>query len=221
MTDQLKALAINMKKSLKNLNPNWEAQKSILEMKHAAFQWRQMEWIGFYFELKCRQLLAEYLEFPGKYFGKTGFDAHGIIPWDLKAHSIYDKNHKPNSEIIINDSEALTAGMAQCGYIGLIVAIGEATFDDTGTLKAWHDQLKGGISDYEVKRVARKAPSRVRKSNFQVTKIQFIKLSTTTLAGTASFQKGFRNSNGTSRRAKVLLDLNDIKASEILDEIIF
>jgi hypothetical protein len=41
----------------KNLSPLWDGQKAILMLKEADYQWKQMEWIGWFFEWKAKQVL--------------------------------------------------------------------------------------------------------------------------------------------------------------------
>lgn len=46
-------------KILKNIPKVWDGRTAILEMKDSAFpHWRQMEWIGFYFQFLCEKSLA-------------------------------------------------------------------------------------------------------------------------------------------------------------------
>ena len=43
---------------LADLPTKWDGKQSILELKNANFNWRQMEWWGFYFEYLCRLRLS-------------------------------------------------------------------------------------------------------------------------------------------------------------------
>ncbi len=44
----------------------WDGRSSILEMKKADYpHWRQMEWIGFYFQFLCEKDLSGLMEIPG------------------------------------------------------------------------------------------------------------------------------------------------------------
>ena len=74
----------------------------------------------------------------------------------------------------------------------------------------WHKKLKGGLSPFEKQRILRKAPSRLRKTTFRVREIDLILLDAKKLRGLSSFQKGFRNSDGSPRNAKLLLDLESV-----------
>lgn len=197
-----------------NITTIWDGRSSILEMKDEGYgQWKQMEWIGFYFQFLCSRNLSPPLVIPGENFGKVEFDGAGLIPWDFKTHVI----NKGNSKIIVNDSEAIKDAIMKYGYVGLIVASGMAEYnDDLQTFKEWHGDLKGGKSKYEKDRIKRGAKSRKRKVSFELNQISFILIDDEILEKCGSFQKGFRNAGGTPRREKVLLDLKDVDEELLL-----
>ncbi len=78
------------------------------------------------------------------------------------------------------------------------------------------EALKGGKSEYELDRIKRGAWSRLRKVEFNLKQISFIKIDDSVLVKCGSFQRDFRNSNGTPRMEKVLLDLEKLD-----EEIVF
>ncbi len=82
--------------------------------------------------------------------------------------------------------------------------------DEDRTFQKWHEALKGGLSKYSLERIKRGAWSRLRKVSFDLQQISFIKITDDTLVKCGSFQTDFRNSNGTPRRAKVLINLEEI-----------
>jgi len=193
---------------LKSIPTTWDGRKSILEMKESGYpQWKQMEWIGFYFQFLCEKYLLGIMEIPGPTYGNVTFDAFKDIPWDFKVHAMNTSSH----QIIVNDSEAIANGIKDYGAVGLTLAIGEVVYNDENrTFQKWHEELKGGKSDYEIERIQRGAWSRLRKVSFDLKQISFIAITDQTLVKCGSFQKGFRNSNGSSRREKVLIDLEKI-----------
>ena len=78
----------------------WDGQESILDMKNNSFpHWKQMEWIGFYFEYLCSIHLSSIMDLPGPNYGNTGFDGFLEIPWDFKSHAM----NSGVNEIIVND----------------------------------------------------------------------------------------------------------------------
>ena len=146
--------------------------------------------------------------------GNVEFDAFGEISGDFKAHAANTVNHT----IIANDTEAIENAIDECDYYGLILAIGEVEYnDEERTFKQWHDELKGGKSDYEMRRIARGAMSRRRKTAFVLDRIHFICLNDEALDQcSGSFQTGFRNSDGNPRRPKVAVNIQRVPNEAIL-----
>ncbi len=62
----------------------------------------------------------------------------------------------------------------------------------------------------ELERIKRGAWSRLRKVEFRLEQISFIKIDDEVLVKCGSFQRDFRNANGRPRREKVLLDLEKL-----------
>ncbi|GIX42344.1 MAG: hypothetical protein KatS3mg129_2077 [Leptospiraceae bacterium] len=193
---------------LRNIPKMWDGRKSILEMKNAGYpHWKQMEWIGFYFQFLCEKYLSGVIEIPGPKYGNVRFDGFKNVPWDFKAHAMNTSSH----QIIVNDSEATANGIKDYGAVGLILALGKVLYNDEDrTFQKWHEALKGGLSDYSIERIKRGAWSRLRKVSFELKQISFIRITDDTLVKCGSFQMDFRNADGSARREKVLLDLEKI-----------
>ena len=109
------------------------------------------------------------------------------------------------------------------GGVGLILAVGSAEYDDKKrTFQNWHEQLKGGKSDYEHERTRRGSPSRRRKITFVLRKIQALWLnSDLILAGIrdcwiGKFQEGMRNANGSPRRPKYKINVETIPENVVI-----
>lgn len=201
-------IANELAEGFKDIPTVWDGRTAILEMKKAGFpQWKQMEWIGWYFQFLCERLLKEDVEIPGPKYGNVTFDGLKEVPWDFKAHATNTSNH----QIIVNDSEATSKAIKEFGCVGLILAMGEVEYnDDKRTFQKWHEELKGGKSTYELERIKRGAWSRLRKVEFRLEQISFIKIDDSVLVKCGSFQRDFRNADGTPRREKVLLDLEKL-----------
>lgn len=201
-------IAREISQGFKNIPILWDGRMSILEMKESGFkQWKQMEWIGWYFQFLCEKFLREIIKIPGPKYGNVQFDGLKKIPWDFKAHAINTSSH----QIIVNDSEAIASAIKDFGCVGLILAMGEVKYnDDKRTFQEWHEALKGGKSKYEVERIKRGAWSRLRKVEFKLEQISFIRIDDTVLVKCGSFQRDFRNAGGQPRREKVLLDLEKL-----------
>lgn len=183
----------------------WDGRNSIMEMKDSGFRhWKQMEWVGFYFQFLCERIFSGVMEMPGPRYGRVAFDAFVDIPWDFKAHAANTSNHK----IIINDAVAIRNALKDYGAIGAIVAVGDVRYnDEKRTFQRWHERVKGGKSQYEIDRVRRGAWSRLRKVSFDLKQVSFLKITERTLIKGGSFQQDFRNADGGSRNAKLLIDL--------------
>lgn len=118
----------------------WDGRSAILEMRDGgSTQWRQMEWMGFYFEFLCETHFDGIIDIPGKKYGNTEFDAFREISWDFKSHAANTTNHT----VITNDVEAIKNTLNDYEYYGIILAIGEVEYnDEKRTFKQWHDQMK-------------------------------------------------------------------------------
>ena len=203
-----KAVSKSIGNRLKDIPKIWDGREAILEMKESGYlQWRQMEWIGFYFQYLCEKHLNNYMKIPGTKYGNVHFDAFKDIPWDFKTHAM----NTSSNQIIVNDSVAISNGIKDYGAVGLILALGKVVYnDESRAFQKWHEELKGGLSEYYLERIKRGAWSRLRKISFDLQQISFIKITDETLVKCGSFQADFRNSNGAPRREKVLLDLEKI-----------
>ncbi|MHA1868470.1 MAG: hypothetical protein ACTSXD_10545 [Candidatus Heimdallarchaeaceae archaeon] len=107
--------------------------------------------------------------------------------------------------------------------IRYVIVEGEAIFDNTEEFKAWHDNLKGKISKYEIERKKRGAPSRRRKTKFYIKEFNFLWLNDNLLSQGQSngwiryFQKGMRNADGSPRRPKYMIDCSNVSFIRIFD----
>lgn len=169
-----------------------------------------MEWIGFYFEHLCERVLSGHMTMPGPTYGNTTFDGLCYVPWDFKAHAV-----QKSSKIIINDVEALDRAIEQYGAVGLIVAQGTAIYDEDGSFRMWHQELKGDPSPYVTERIRRGASPRRRKVSFAVDSLSFVRIDRNALSSGGRFQKGFRNADGSPRRAKMSLSRKNLESLSV------
>lgn len=216
-------LIARIRNGLKTIPKVWDGKNAILAMKNADYpQWRQMEWIGFYFEFLCKTHMAGILEVPGPSFGRVTFDGFAEIPWDFKAHPRCNAKGEESPNLVTNDWVATRAAIKKFGAAGIIAVVGDATFNDEDrNFQLWHKKLKGGLSPYEKERIKRRAVSRLRKTAFTVTEILLIKLEGGTIRRMSSFQEGFRNSDGSPRKSKVMLNLPKLGPADIIARIQF
>ena len=213
-----KKLITQLEELLKQMPAVWDGRKAILEMRDSGYpHWKQMEWMGFYFQFLCDTKLPPLVKIPGPKYGRVEFDGFSEIPWDFKAHQDKNANGQDNKSVIVNDSLAIAEAIKQFGGAGLILAIGDAKYNDEDrSFQVWHQELKGGLSNFEKERILRKVPSRLRKTEFRLREIKLILLDDKKVRGLGSFQEGFRNSDGSPRNAKVFLDLESITAEKTI-----
>lgn len=157
--------------ALKEMPVDWDGRRSILELKKNDYQWRQMEWLGFYFEFLCKKYLARVdFKIPGGKYGNVEFDSFRNINWDMKTSAITGK--KGTGAIILNDKIATDKSLSDHGGHGIILArLDVECDDDNRKFQQWHNELKGGLSSYEKNRIKRNAGSRRRKTRGEVKQI--------------------------------------------------
>jgi len=195
-----------LKANLINLPKFWEGKSCVLELKDADYNWRQMEWWAFYFEYKARNLLADKFSFPGERYDNVSFDLKGAINWDLKAKAIKSDDHK----VILNDKSAMEQSIEKSGYHGEIIALCDVEYNDNDrSFQKWHTELKGGKSNYELAREIRTSVSRYRKTKAELTEIVLLIFKADDLDLLSTMKQG-RNSNGSPRPEKYMLDLETI-----------
>lgn len=192
-----------IKDSLSAIPTAWDGKESVLAMKERNYQWKQMEWIGFYFELLCNELLENAgFEIPGETYGNTEFDSFFGINWDMKASAIKSDNHR----VVLNDQSAIDTSIQNHGNHGIILALLDVDYnDDDRSFQKWHTELKGGLSKYEEKRIKRNATSRYRKTRATVEQILLLSISAKNRGELSTYNQG-RNAGGEPRRPKYMID---------------
>jgi hypothetical protein len=200
-----------------------DAKDAIKSMeKGGSKHWKQMEWIGFYPEFWFDENLAAKLETThGPRIGNMSFDLQRQHVWDLKAHSVGSSNWAP-----LNDIEAVSDCIDAFGGVGFLVLSGPCTYDEDGSFKKWHETLKGGPSDYSKRIATRGASSRRRKTSFTPNHLIAFRFSSLDEINRAKkegwlkgFQEGMQNADGKARRAKIMVDLDNIGKWALIDEV--
>lgn len=202
--------------TLSEMPNEWDARQVIQEWKNIGKEkyWRQMEWIGWRFQELCEQCLkpTQLFDFSGQRYGYADFDAFAEIPWDFKAHIRQNPHGLQTHKVPGTDRRATLQAIKNYGAAGFIVGVGAAVFNDENrSFQRWHQTLKGNLSEYEQERINRDAPSRLRKTAFTLQEIWIIEIDEKLCKNLGTFMKGFRNKDGSPRKAKVMLDLTKIK----------
>lgn len=168
---------------------HWDGVDCIRWMREAgSTQWRQMEWFGFYFEERLRDVLnsrypTPIVGGPRIRYGSTVFDyASPTRVWDAKAHTALTRPHpwdgvtptkRASSEMWLNDARAVRACVAEQG-LGFLIVDGLAGLDMTGEFRAWHKAF--GESDGRALSgyVASTGRSRPRKASWSPIELRAI-----------------------------------------------
>jgi len=201
-----------IREALTDIKVEWDGKACVLELKEANFQWKQMEWIGFYFEFLCnRRLETAGFEIPGEKYGNVQFDALGNINWDMKAKAIKSDTH----DAILNDINAMDNSIEKHGAHGIILALLDVKYnDDDRSFQQWHSALKGGESEFEKERKRRNATSRYRKRSAWLRQILFFEINEDNKTLLSEHRQG-RNADGSSRRPKYMINIEDAQQFEV------
>ena len=208
-------LADALQIAARQMPKHWDGREAILEMKNSGGKrWRQTEWMEFYFEFLCEKTFGGILDMPGKSYDKARFDAFRKISWDFKALAANADTY----DIVANDTEAIGQTIDEHGYYGLILAVGEVDYNDKErAFKRWHDELKGGASDYGRNLIERGAMSMKRVTKFVLSEIHFVCLNDETMNQCCGLhRKGFRNSAGRPQRSEVWVLIDRLPHEAIL-----
>lgn len=145
-------------------------------------------------------------DIPGEKFNNVRFDLKGTINWDFKASAIKTDNHN----IILNDKLAMELSIQKNKYHGEIIGLCDVEYNDIDrSFQKWHTELKGGKSKYEIEREKRTSVSRYRKTKAELIEIVLIIFNEKDLEKLSIMKQG-RNSNGTPRKEKYILDIEQI-----------
>jgi len=194
--------AKDIKPLLKRLPLRWEGKPCVLEMQAAKYQWKQVEWWAFYFELLCSRHLSPPLIMPGEREGTMKWDAKGRINWDFKAKAIKSDSHS----FILNDVAAMENSVRKHGEHGVLVALCDVEYNDADrTFQMWRTELEGGKSKYTLAREARTPISRYRKTLAVLVEVLFVRFDADALSKLDFMAQG-RNSNGKPRPKKYMFD---------------
>lgn len=149
----------------------WDGQEKTKWLRdQGTRQENQMEWPGFYFEHRGKEVLAGSFR-PNPYppqvkFGSTIFDYSLNHVWDLKAHTaeqllpVSGKIRPNDDDVQLNDATAVRACVEAQG-LGFLVLSGRGIMDEDGKFKTWHDAFKGKTPTPSLS-----GNSRLRKAGF-------------------------------------------------------
>lgn len=213
MSSASEIITDNLHQALKRMNDltnyDWWMRPSILELREANYQWRQMEWVGFYFEYLFARAVSSMpeIQIPGQKVCNMRFDAFSMVNLDLKAHT-----NGTSAIIILNDRVAIEQAITLHGALGFLVINGDVQYDQDGSDRLWHNALKGKPSAYVLSNPNRK--SRRRKRRFTGCNVQFYYVDN--LDQLLLVNQG-TNSDGGARNRKYALDTSETPATTSWD----
>lgn len=189
-----------------NFPKHFDGKTAIEILKENDFNWKQMEWAGFYTEYIMGKLMTNTCPEKawGNTYNNTTFDAEiNGIDVDFKTHSINKPNGKRSTPwVICNDWYATNESIKKNGKMYLIIPNIDFVYDEDGSFKVWHDNLKGEQSKYckEKRRSSRK-----RKVSGNVVSVDIFEVTAEALIDKTLCKeiKQGRNSNGKPRPTKM------------------
>ena len=155
------------------LTPHWDGKECVLELKENKYWWKMLEWFGFWFEYSALALLLPSIggKAPGPRVGNTKFDYQCRKKvWDFKA----SPTNSSSPFIKLNSKRNMRECIKTYGHYGIIIAQGIAHYEKDGEFRKWHDDLKGGPTEYTL--ASRKAgrTNRRRKTSFDLAEISIL-----------------------------------------------
>ncbi len=127
------------------IDATWDGRRCVEAMRDAEFRhWRQTEWIGWHFEYVGIAALVNAFGGGPKRVLNTSFDYCLRTTWDLKAHSTGREN-----AAILNDLDAIEAGLTEPRGLGFIVLTGDPDYSDSIAFDTWHRARRGAGPSHE------------------------------------------------------------------------
>ncbi len=196
--------------------PYIDGRKAVLEMKAAGFPgWAQVEWAGFYLKFLIQNICSEKLSHEKIEPFDLGRNRHfikGSFVWDTRFHANDD-----NMKIPLGDLEDYNAIAIQNGGIGIIIVDSVAKPDNEDDFRRWHEEIKGGPSNYTIIREIEGRRPQPRKKEFFIKKVLAYFFSPTDFQTgiqenwmDTEFQDNWRNADESDRNSKYRLHLTRV-----------
>lgn len=125
--------------------PRWDGRTCIKQMRASEYRnWRQTEWVGWYFEFIGLPALIDAFGGGPVSIGSTEFDYQRDFIWDLKTHAqegLADPRDVAG-RTPLNDKEAMELCVQERGTLGFLVLSGRPSFLGLAEFDAWHRELR-------------------------------------------------------------------------------
>lgn len=177
------------------ISKQWDGKAAILDMQLEDGPYKQMEWIGFYFEHIAQ-----------KHFDSTPAKAKEPFDFKIGRHLIDAKTHVINegkTRVLLNSKSRIDETV-QTQPIYYLVLMTEVEYDSDGSFREWHDEMKGGRSEYSKQRESVGRQSRRRKVLSNNKSLQLFKIDSTNVDQLSVFNQG-QNCDGSPRNQKYVL----------------
>lgn len=183
----------------------WDAKQCILEMREVEYRnWKQTEWIGFYFEyLAEKHLIPGVAQFK-LFVGNTSFNG-------CAGKNIVDyKTSSANQSVILNDKNAIDRVVNEYRELGYIIIVGDIEKEQANELDVWRKGLTGR-SVYVIKGELTGRRHRKLKSKFYPKSLLYASITKQNIKSLSIFHQGV-NSDGNPRNPKYILPKNKMGA---------
>ncbi len=179
------------------IDATWDGRRCVEAMRDAEFRhWRQTEWIGWHFEYVGIAALVNTFGGGPKRVLNTSFDYSLRTTWDLKAHGTGREN-----AAILNDLEAIEAGLTEPGGLGFIVLTGDPDYSDSVAFDTWHRAQRGAGPSHERSRALKSGFTPLRLDAYHLR--GFPDLEAATLRGEFAVMAQGRQPDGSARKPKL------------------
>jgi len=180
--------------------------------------WKEVEWPGFFVKHIAQDHFQQHPEsnLKSHTVGKI-YRLKGDYLWDIRFHDV-DKG----SIIILTDVRGFEQDIQENNGIGIIILNALVISDEDDVCRKKIEELKGGPSEYELKRRMEGIRPRMRKKSFFLLYGIAYFISPEDIIGDtdtwlmSNFQKNMRNSDNKPRNAKYIIDMDNVPDEKII-----
>lgn len=181
------------------------------DKKNAPQNWRQMEWLGFYFEEQMKDSdHNSVVNGHGPRFGNVEIDSwigdeSNRKPVDIKFHSMNNAKGHAQVEVPLNDADAVNRCIEEHGVYYLLIAKADCQYDTDESFKKWREELQGGAGKASLENAANGKVSRLRKTGADIREFSLYAITKDNMDKLGNFSQGTQHS-GAARNVKYSLN---------------
>ncbi|MFX0171025.1 MAG: hypothetical protein ACFE9L_03825 [Candidatus Hodarchaeota archaeon] len=199
--------------------PLVDGKEAIQWLRNNNLPYSHLEWPGFYIKHYLRHLLDSELPRKFEHFDpwKRLFLVKGEFSWDIRLKS----SRYESPEVPFVDKSFFENYLEKNEGYGLLVGKTHFKYDKDGSFVKWHEEFKGGPSEYTKQRIDEERSGKVRKSAFFIGEILGFYLTREDLKrglekgwADPTFQEGMRQPSGAPRKGKYQLDIQQMKTEK-------